>query len=208
MISAQALADATGKNVFTTNGKITIFDNVVKLAEGTNWYKLQPNSTTPQLLSNANDIPVNQCPNCSGLDGVEMGVQGAGQATLLTKFKDFTNIKSWISGLDDIADASLLSKIDNLETSYFAKLEGDLASVSNGAEIKGLLKTADDVDVWKTLKDDPAYAWELGEEGLGNWEKWSKGNFFKQVCAKGKAFETDICLPTFKNRSSAKYLEL
>ena len=34
LISAQALADATGKNVFTTNGKITIFDNGVKLAEG------------------------------------------------------------------------------------------------------------------------------------------------------------------------------
>jgi hypothetical protein len=138
------------------------------------------------------------------------GLQGAGKAGLLTKFKDFANVKTWINTLDDVADASLLSKLDNLETSYFTKLDADLVHVTYGSEIKALLKESPDdlVDVWKKLKDDPAFSWELQKTGGSRWEKWSQREFFKNITAKGKGFETNVCLATFKDRSSAKYLEL
>jgi hypothetical protein len=137
-------------------------------------------------------------------------LQGAGKTGLLTKFKDFTNIKTWINGLDDVADAGLLSKLDNLETSYFSKLDADLIHQTYGSEIKALLKESPDdlVDVWKKLKDDPAFSWELQKTGGSRWEKWSQREFFKDITAKGKGFETNVCLATFRNRSSAKYLEL
>ena len=137
-------------------------------------------------------------------------LQQAGKVSLLTKFKDFTNIKSWINGLDDVADASLLSKLDNLEASYFSKLDADLVHATYGPEIKVLLKESPDdlVDVWKKLKDDPAFSWEIQKTGGSRWEKWSQREFFKDITAKGKGFETNVCLATFKNRSSAKYLEL
>ena len=100
-------------------------------------------------------------------------VSGAGKAGLLTKFKDFANVKTWINSLDDIADASLLSKLDNLEKSYFTKLDADLVHATYGSEIKALLKESPDdlVDVWKKLKDDPAFSWELQKTGGSRWEK-------------------------------------
>lgn len=64
------------------------------------------------------------------------------------------------------------------------------------------------VTVWKKLKDEPAYCWELGKEGGSPWAKWSKREFFINVTAKGKKFETEVCLLAFKNRQSQKYLEL
>ncbi|QPH39436.1 hypothetical protein [Pedobacter endophyticus] len=133
-----------------------------------------------------------------------------GKASLFAKFKNFPNLKSWVNSLDDVADAKLLSKLDNLEADYFAKLDADLLHKTYGVEIKALVKeNPDDLfDVWQKLKDDPAYSWELQKTGGSRWEKWSKREFFKDITAKGKGFETDVCLATFKNRSSAKYLEL
>lgn len=109
-----------------------------------------------------------------------------------------------------MVDAALLSKLDNLEASYFTKLDADLVHATYGTEIKALLKESPDdlVDVWKKLKDDPAFSWELQKTGGSRWNKWSQREFFKDITAKGKGFETDVCLATFKNRSSAKYLEL
>lgn len=137
-------------------------------------------------------------------------VNQVGKASLLTKFKDFTNIKTWINGLDDVADASLLAKLDNLEPSYFSKLDADLIHSIYGPEIKALVKESPDdlTDIWKRLKDDPAYSWELQKEGGSRWEKWGQREFFKDITAKGKGFETNVCLTAFKNRTSAKYLEL
>src|SRR6218665_2362956 len=40
-------------------------------------------------------------------------LRNAGKAGLLNKFEDFANIKLLINGLDDVADAGLLSKLDN-----------------------------------------------------------------------------------------------
>jgi hypothetical protein len=138
------------------------------------------------------------------------GVSKVGKASLFTKTKSFTHLNKWVNSLDDIADAGLSSKLDNLETSYFSKLDADLIHPTYGSEIKALLKESPDdlVDVWKKLKEDPAFSWELQKTGGNRWEKWSQREFFKDITAKGKGFETNVCLATFKNRSSAKYLEL
>jgi hypothetical protein len=143
-------------------------------------------------------------------DWWKTGLNNTGKAGLLTKFKDFTNIKSWINSLDDVVDASLLSKLDNLDARYFTKFDADLVHATYGPEIKALLKESPDdlEDIWKRLKDDPAYSWELQKTGGSRWEKWGQREFFKDITAKGKGFETNVCLATFKNRSSAKYLEL
>lgn len=76
--------------------------------------------------------------------------------------------------------------------------------------MKVLLKeNPDDLnDIWKLIKDDPKYAYELSKTGGARWTKWAQGNYFKTVTKAGKDFEVVICKEAFKNRSSAKYLEL
>jgi len=135
-------------------------------------------------------------------------IESTGLLNLLNKLDNFPHIRLWVSNLDEVSDVNLINKIDDLGESYWNKLNTDLASVSNGNELKTLIATGDDVDAWKLLKDDAGYAFELGEDGLGVWEKWGKANFFKVVTKKGKDFETLVCLEKFKDRLSDKYLEL
>jgi len=130
------------------------------------------------------------------------------KSNLLSKLDNFPRLKDWVNGLDETTNANLINKVDDLEDTYWSKLNTDLASTSNGNELKTLITTGDDVGAWKLLKDDAGYAFELGEDGLGVWEKWGKTNFFKVVTKKGKDFENLVCLKKFKNRLSDKYLEL
>jgi hypothetical protein len=129
---------------------------------------------------------------------------------LLGKLDNFPKLKTWVNGLDNVLDANLISKLDGLDAVYLAKLETDIASNSMGAGLKTLLRESpDDLnDIWKILKDDPKYAFELSKTGGARWNKWAQGNFFKTVTKAGKDFEELICKQAFKNRSSAKYLEL
>ena len=129
---------------------------------------------------------------------------------LLGKLDNFPKLKIWVNGLDNVLDANLISKLDGLDAVYLAKLETDIASNSMGAGLKTLLRESpDDLnDIWKILKDDPNYAFELSKTGGARWNKWAQGNFFKTVTKAGKDFEELICKQAFKNRSSAKYLEL
>jgi len=129
---------------------------------------------------------------------------------LLRKLDNFTNLKTWVNGLDDVVDANLITKLDGLDAAYLAKLETDIASNSMGAGLKALLKESpDDLnDIWKILKDDPKYAYELSKTGGTRWEKWAQGNYFKMVTKAGRDFEELVCKQAFKNRNSAKYLEL
>ncbi|CEN33819.1 conserved hypothetical protein [Capnocytophaga canimorsus] len=112
-------------------------------------------------------------------------------------------LSKWV---DEIKDVSLRRKIENLNADDLAKLEKDFLSKSNGNELKKLITTADDLDKWKLLKDDPHYAFELAQENP-NWEKWAKSNFFKEVTKKGKEFEK-LCLNELKNKSSQVYKSL
>ncbi|APT21576.1 hypothetical protein BU993_02335 [Flavobacterium columnare] len=68
LASAQALAQATGKKVYTTDGAITIFENGIKRADNTKWYEVSPDGTATELSS----PPVKECSTCTG-EGVEMG---------------------------------------------------------------------------------------------------------------------------------------
>jgi hypothetical protein len=136
--------------------------------------------------------------------------EAGGKLNLLGKLDNFTSLKTWVNGLDDVVDANLITKLDGLDATYLSKLETDIASNSMGSSLKTLLKESpDDLDnIWKLLKDDPKYAFELSKTGGVRWEKWAQGNFFKIITKKGKDFEELICKVAFKNRSSAKYLEL
>jgi hypothetical protein len=128
-----------------------------------------------------------------------LNISKSDKILLLAKIDNYTNLKTWVTGLNETADAAVITKLHQLPSEYLTMLEADL--VSNGNEIKSLLKTPDDVDIWQTLKDDPAYAFSLGEEGQGNWGKWAKGNFFKTVTKAGKDFE-NIALNELKATSS------
>lgn len=114
-----------------------------------------------------------------------------GKTGLLAKIEDsHTSLRTWINSLDDATDSGLLKRIEELGTDNWKLLDKDLLSTSNGAELKGLLQGADDIDAWKLLKENPAYAFEISKNGGSLWTKWSKANFFKVVTKKGKDFET------------------
>ncbi len=110
---------------------------------------------------------------------------------LLLKLESFTSLKVWVNTLDEVIDGRLISKLDDLNANYLAKLEIDIASTLNGSGVKLLLKESPDdlIDIWKTLKDDPKYSFELAKTGGSRWEKWAQGNFFKAVTKAGKDFE-------------------
>ncbi|WP_271766890.1 hypothetical protein [Aquimarina algiphila] len=112
---------------------------------------------------------------------------------LIDKIDDsYASLKGWIGSLDDVTDANLLNKLDEIGSDYWKLLDKDLLSASNGSELRGLLKTAEDIDAWKLLKENPAYAFEISKNGGSLWTKWSKANFFKVVTKKGKDFEALI----------------
>ncbi|QYS92172.1 DNA/RNA non-specific endonuclease [Flavobacterium covae] len=106
LASAQALAQATGKKVYTTDGAITIFENGIKRADNTKWYEVSPDGTAKELSS----PPVKECSTCTG-DGVEMGINGTGKA------------------LDDIV---LAMKNDFPSTWKFNKIGDDAFEVLDG----------------------------------------------------------------------------
>ncbi|CEN46356.1 hypothetical protein CCAN11_1050003 [Capnocytophaga canimorsus] len=126
------------------------------------------------------------------------------QVDELAKAKSLSpTLSKWV---DEIKDVSLRRKIENLNADDLAKLEKDFLSKSNGNELKKLITTADDLDKWKLLKEDPHYAFELAQENP-NWEKWAKSNFFKEVTKKGDEFEKAM-LAAVKTRTGKAYNEL
>lgn len=66
--SAKALAAVTGKKVYTTDGPMTIFENGIRRADGSDWYEIAPDGASTKIQS-----PVVECTNCTG-EGVEMGL--------------------------------------------------------------------------------------------------------------------------------------
>ena len=100
-----------------------------------------------------------------------------------------------------------------LSPEWLTKLSEDLAHPTWGHEIAQFLdeSPSDVKDVWKKLKDNPAYHWELydseGFEVGSRWDKWSKREFFKSVTKKGKDFEFDL-LNKMKTRLGVEYNKL
>ncbi|OWP79917.1 hypothetical protein BWK63_13805, partial [Flavobacterium covae] len=119
LTSAQALAQATGKKVYTTDGAITIFENGIKRADNTKWYEVSSDGTAIELSS----PPVKECSTCTG-EGVVMGVAGLGESDKLldlffkSKLGSWTRKviqnKKWVDFIDESGVPSA-SEIDQLE---------------------------------------------------------------------------------------------
>jgi hypothetical protein len=144
------------------------------------------------------------------IDNLKGVVQGNKLTLLLAKLDNFPSLKNWVNQFDEVADAKLLSRLDELDNAYLTKLNTDIAHTRYGSEIRELVKENPDdlIDIWKHLKDDPTYSWELSKEGGSRWEKWSQREFFRDVTGKGKEFEEIVCLNVFKNRASKEYQQL
>jgi hypothetical protein len=72
------------------------------------------------LIANITDAVVTQYINkikqlqLDDLYNKEINIDKARKATLLSNINNFPNLKNWINQLDDVADAALINKIDNL----------------------------------------------------------------------------------------------
>ncbi|MDR1202837.1 MAG: hypothetical protein LBL58_14585, partial [Tannerellaceae bacterium] len=143
------------------------------------------------------------------IDDVVDGSKAVKTSLLAKLGNDFPNLKNWVTSLDEIVDTGLLSRLDELDNTYLAKLNTDIQHPTYGPEIKEILKENPDdlVTVWKQVNDDPALSWELSKENP-LWEKWNQRAFFKDRTGKGKSFEETVCLNAFKNRASKEYQQL
>lgn len=65
---------------------------------------------------------------------VEYLANAGGKLNLLGKLDNFTSLKTWVNGLDDVIDANLITKLNGLDVTYLAKLETDIASNSMGLD--------------------------------------------------------------------------
>ncbi|AOC93255.1 Fibronectin type III domain protein [Flavobacterium anhuiense] len=183
LASAKALSEATGKIVYTTEGAITIFENGVQRAEGTKWYKVEPNGTTTEISP-----PINECGNkCIG-DGTEMGKPSklmedrnvfrgfaADYSKAKKSFKEFREgqiyeLKKKYSGEE------LLEKIQQFDKRNLAYFDGKIDNVtldSNNIKISGdKYKNEQIFDSYKVDKEgnidtDGAWSREFDTEYVG-----------------------------------------
>jgi hypothetical protein len=142
------------------------------------------------------------------IDDVADGGRGI-KLSLLSRLDDYPNLKNWVTGLDEMSDAGLLFRLNELDNACLVKLNTDIQHPAYGSEIKEILKENPDdlVNVWKQVTDDPALSWELSKENP-LWEKWNQRAFFQEMTGKGKSFEETVCLDAFKNRTSKEYQQL
>ncbi|MFJ1428372.1 hypothetical protein ACILD6_07185 [Capnocytophaga canimorsus] len=181
---------------------------VAKKADNTDGFEL--------IYKSVNDIQANEFHVATSIDGrqnqefLEQTKKHLDKNAIKKQVDELAKAKSlsptlskWV---DEIKDVSLRRKIENLNADDLAKLEKDFLSKSNGNELKKLITTADDLDKWKLIKEDPHYAFELAQENP-NWEKWAKSNFFKEVTKKGDEFEKAM-LAAVKTRTGKAYNEL
>lgn len=146
-----------------------------------------------------------------GIKFLEDVKAGLGEKMDWTKWDDKL-VDAWkaVSKHADLRiNPKFLENISGYSDDLLKQLDNDLLNPKWADELKALFKESpDDVtNIWKKLKEDPSEAWEISKADPA-WEKWSQREFFKDVTVKGKGFERDVCLATFKNRSSAKYIEL
>ncbi|MFA0963213.1 fibronectin type III domain-containing protein [Roseivirga sp. BDSF3-8] len=88
-------------------------------------------------------------------------------------------------------NTKFLGNISGYSDDLLKQLNDDLLNPKWAEELKALFKDNpnDVTNIWKQLKEDPLYAWEVSKTGDASWQKWSKREFFKEITAKGKAFE-------------------
>ena len=119
--SARALSEATGKVVYTTDGAITAYEKGIRRAEGTEWYRVEPNGTATKV----DTPPVNECPQCDGPDGVEMGKTFSGNL-------DKEVLEDLNKTLGSARLAELLEITKQLPSTWtIKKLDGKLTLIDN-----------------------------------------------------------------------------
>lgn len=172
LTTARALSEATGKVVYTTDGAITVFEDGIRRAEGTEWYRIEPNGTATKV----DTPPVNECPTCKG-DGTEMGVSFSGN--LNKEVLDDLN-----KTLGSTRLAELLEITRQLPSTWtIKKLDGKLILVDNNGKR------------WAEILNDEIRA-TAGDAGQG-WNKFLNVSpplmkNFRYIVDNGKfVFETD-----------------
>ncbi|MFT6320283.1 MAG: hypothetical protein ACJAT4_001206 [Granulosicoccus sp.] len=119
--------------------------------------------------------------------------------------------KAWkavVKHVDLRKNSDFLENIKDFSNDLLTQLDIDLLKTKY--TLKELfLESPDDVqNIWKALKDDPSYHWELvdsdGVTSGSRWEKWSQREFFKDVTQKGRDFETNL-LAIIKTRTGVAY---
>ena len=122
----------------------------------------------------------------------------------LGKHADLRKNTRFLDDIKDLDDA-VLDVLNDVDDDLLRLLSKDLKSVRNGKELKGLLKTADDVEVYGLLKKEAELAFEISREQYPIWARWSRTNFFKTITKKGKDFEAKVTR-LLRNRTPFKEL--
>lgn len=101
-------------------------------------------------------------------------------------------VESWkaISKHADLrTNTTFLENISGYSDDLLKQLDEDLLNPKWADELKtAFTENPTDVGIWKQLKDDPALSWEISKTNP-DWQRWGQREFFKEVTAKGKAFE-------------------
>ncbi len=123
-------------------------------------------------------------------------------------------VRAWSSVIkhaDLRKNVDFLDNIKDYSDDLLIQLDADLLNSKYTLNELFLESPGDVTEIWKALKDDPSYHWELfdsdGFVAGSRWEKWSQREFFKDVAKKGKDFELDI-LTKMKTRSGPEYAAL
>ncbi|MEP2057491.1 MAG: hypothetical protein ABJJ05_06765 [Maribacter litoralis] len=130
----------------------------------------------------------------------------------LAQYFDENNgfVDTWIALVDQPilrSDQNFLEQVKNYNSATLQLLDANLKHPTYGEGIKALIdeNPADVNTVWKTAKDDPAYAWGQRDIIDGRWSKWIQREFFKFITVIGKKFEKETVLELLRKKDPAAY---
>ena len=85
----------------------------------------------------------------------------------------------------------LREAIEALDEDLLAQLHHDLVVSSRSKTLRELLTSVEDLEIWKTLKQDFHKAHSIAKDSP-NWERWAKSEFFKEITDKGREFGKNV----------------
>ena len=85
----------------------------------------------------------------------------------------------------------LREAIEALDEDLLAQLHHDLVVSSRSKTLREVLTSAEDLEIWKTLKQDFHKAHSIAKDSP-NWERWAKSEFFKEITEKGREFSRNV----------------
>ena len=81
--------------------------------------------------------------------------------------------------------------IEALDEDLLAQLHHELLFSSRSKTLREVLTSAEDLEIWKTLKQDFHKAHSIAKDSP-NWERWAKSEFFKKITEKGREFGKNV----------------